>query len=169
MNPFEVIFEKEFETIFRNIGGEEWQDLRQEVALVLLEYDKDKLNEIVNRGKNDLRFWIVRVSINQVTTNGRFLYKMKEFSKYVKFIYLDDFARFHSVTEEPEESFESKIEKANKINEKLKTLEWYDQRIFSLYLEKGSVRKVAIQVGIPPTSIFNTIKKVKKCLKQSLS
>jgi hypothetical protein len=54
------------------------------------------------------------------------------------------------------------------VNTQIDKLYWYDKEILKLYIEHGSVRKVAALTGIPHTSIFITIKNIQKCIKQSL-
>jgi transposase-like protein len=54
------------------------------------------------------------------------------------------------------------------ISKIINNLYWYDQEILKMYIELGSVRKVSKQTGIPHTSIFITIKNIRKCIKQQL-
>lgn len=167
MKAVEWLFEEEFEVIFRNIGGDNWEDLRQEIAVIVLEYDRDKMNEIVNRGKNHFKFWIVRSSMNTMTpVVGKLFRLLNQYSEKVKFVKVEDVSRF---SETPEEVDEIIIHDVEKIKKKLDSLHFYDKRIFEYYLQYGSLRRVSQVVGIPYTSIYHTIKKVKKCLKQSLS
>lgn len=167
MNAAEWLFEEEFEMIFKKIGGENWEDLRQEIAVIVLEYDRTKMNEIVQRGKNHFKFWVVRSSMNTMTpVVGKFFRLLNQYSEKVKFVQVEDISRF---SEKAEEENEINFENINKIKEKLNSLHFYDKGIFELYLKHGSLRRVSEIVGIPHTSIFYTIKKVQKCLKQSLS
>jgi hypothetical protein len=152
------LYDKEFEIVFRNIGKELWEDLRQEVSIILFEYDKDKLTDIVSKGKNVFRFWVVRICCNQVSNNGRLnktykvLIPVEDITKYIK----------------KETDIDVDYSIVKQIEGRINGLYWYDKEILKLYIELGSVRKVSKQTGIPHTSIFITIKNVQKCIKQSL-
>ena len=54
------------------------------------------------------------------------------------------------------------------IKHKIKDLYWYDKEILRMYVQLGSVRKVSAQTGIPHTSIFITIKNIRKCIKKCI-
>ncbi len=158
MKWIDWLYDKEFEIVFRNIGKELWEDLRQEVSIILFEYDKDKLTDIVSKGKNVFRFWVVRICCNQVSNNGRLnktykvLIPVEDITKYIK----------------KETDIDVDYSIVKQIEGRINGLYWYDKEILKLYIELGSVRKVSKQTGIPHTSIFITIKNVQKCIKQSL-
>jgi len=67
-----------------------------------------------------------------------------------------------------EEEIDNSQAVADSISKIIETLYWYDQEILRMYVELGSVRKVSKQTGIPHTSIFITIKNIRKCIKQQL-
>jgi transposase-like protein len=67
-----------------------------------------------------------------------------------------------------EEEIDNSQEVANSIEKIIPSLYWYDQEILKMYIELGSVRKVSKQTGIPHTSIFITIKNIRKCILQQL-
>jgi transposase-like protein len=67
-----------------------------------------------------------------------------------------------------EQQIDNSQEVADAISKIVQGLYWYDQEILSLYVELGSVRKVSKQTGIPHTSIFITIKKIRSCIKSQL-
>jgi len=64
------LYDNEFKYVFQNIGKDLWEDLRQEVAVIVLEYDADKLRELEAKGKQVFKFWIVRICCNQ--TNSKY-------------------------------------------------------------------------------------------------
>lgn len=159
MKAIDWIYDKEFELAFKNIGKDLWEDLRQEVALIVLEYDKDKIAELESKGKQVFKFWIVRICCNQ--TNSKY----GKFGRlYKSLIPVEDVTRF--VAEEEEISDDQHI--VDNITKKMNDLYWYDREILKMYIELGSVRKVSAQTGIPHTSIFITIKNIRKCIKDSL-
>ncbi len=70
MKAIEWLYDKEFEYVFKNIGKDLWEDLRQEVAVIVLEYNPEKLGELQSKGKQVFKFWIVRICCNQ--TNSKY-------------------------------------------------------------------------------------------------
>lgn len=47
-------------------------------------------------------------------------------------------------------------------------LYWYDKKILELYIELGTYRAVAKETGIPYSSVFKTVQKVVKEVKQKI-
>lgn len=60
-----------------NISGQHIDDLVQEIYLILLEYDTDKINELIQN--KQINFFISRIIMNQVFSCTSDFYK-----KYVK-------------------------------------------------------------------------------------
>ena len=159
MKAIDWIYDKEFELAFKNIGKDLWEDLRQEIALIVLEYDKEKIAELESKGKQVFKFWIVRICCNQTNT------KYGKFGRmYKSLIPVEDVSRF--IAEEEKVNDDQHI--VDNITKKMNDLYWYDKEILKMYIELGSVRKVSAQTGIPHTSIFITIKNIRKCIKDSL-
>lgn len=159
MKAIEWLYDKEFEYVFKNIGKDLWEDLRQEVAVIVLEYDSIKLGELQSKGKQVFKFWIVRICCNQ--TNSKY----GKFGRmYAALLPVEDVMKF--VKEE--EEIDNSQEVANSIEKIIPSLYWYDQEILKMYIELGSVRKVSKKTGIPHTSIFITIKNIRKCILQQL-
>jgi hypothetical protein len=153
------LYDTEFEFVFKNIGKDLWEDLRQEVAYIVLQYDSKKISELEDKGKQVFKFWIVRICCNQ--TNSKY----GKFGRmYATLIPVEDILKF--VKEE--EPIDNSQEVADGITKLVEELYWYDQEILKMYVELGSVRKVSKQTGIPHTSIFITIKKIRSCIKSRL-
>lgn len=153
------LYDTEFEFVFKNIGKDLWEDLRQEVAYIVLQYDSKKISELEDKGKQVFKFWIVRICCNQ--TNSKY----GKFGRmYATLIPVEDILKF--VKEE--EPIDNSQEVADGIAKLVEELYWYDQEILKMYVELGSVRKVSKQTGIPHTSIFITIKKIRSCIKSRL-
>jgi hypothetical protein len=155
----EWLYDNEFEVVFRNIGKDLWEDLRQEISLIVLEYDEIKIRELTDKGKPVFKFWIVRVCCNQIHSKNGKMYK-----QYNNLILIEDVNKLMQEVEMNQYNHQT-IEQVNKL---IEGLYWYDKEILKLYIEHGSVRKVAAITGIPHTSIFITIKNIQKCIKQSL-
>lgn len=159
MQEIDWLYDGEFETAFRNIGKDLWEDLRQEVALIVLEYDKDKINELVCKGKQVYKFWIVRICCNQTNT------KFGKFGRlYRSIVPVEDVVKF--IKEDIEEVDNQHI--VDGVMKAIDKLYWYDAEVLKWYIKLGSVRKVSAFIGIPHTSIFMTIKNIRKCIKESL-
>lgn len=158
MDWIKWLYDHEFEIVFKNIGKDLWEDLRQEVSIILYEYDKEKLSDIVSKGKNVFKFWVVRICCNQIGSNG------KVNKTYKLLIPVEDINKFIKNTIDISDD----IYIINQIEKRINNLYWYDKEILKLYIELGSVRKVSAITGIPHTSIFITIKNIQRCIKQSL-
>jgi transposase-like protein len=153
------LYDHEFEFVFKNIGKELWEDLRQEVAYIVLQYDAEKIAELEAKGKQVFKFWIVRICCNQ--TNSKY----GKFGRlYGSLLPVEDIMKF--VKED--EPIDNSQEVADAISKIVEGLYWYDQEILKMYVELGSVRKVSKQTSIPHTSIFITIKKIRLCIRQQL-
>jgi hypothetical protein len=153
------LYDQEFEFVFKNIGKDLWEDLRQEVAYIVLQYDAEKIAELEVKGKQVFKFWIVRICCNQ--TNSKY----GKFGRlYGSLLPVEDIMKF--VKEE--EPIDNSQEVADGISKIVEGLYWYDQEILKMYVDLGSVRKVSKQTGIPHTSIFITIKKIRLCIRQQL-
>jgi hypothetical protein len=154
----EWLYDDDFEIIFKRIGKELWEDLRQEICIIVLEYDQHKIDELIQKGKPVFKFWIVRVCMNQVSKNGKLnktynvLIPVEDINKFIK----------------KDIQINIDIEFIKQIYNQIDKLYWYDKEILKLYIELGSVRKVSVHTGIPHTSIFITIKNIQRCIKQSL-
>ena len=159
MKAIEWLYDDEFASVFKNIGKDLWEDLRQEVALIVLEYDKDKLEQLVGKTKQVFKFWVVRFCCNQIHSKYGKMWRM-----YNQILAVEDVTKFIKEEEEIDNSQKTIDIIYNKIQE----LYWYDKEILKMYIELGSVRKVSAQTGIPHTSIFITIKNIRKCIKKSL-
>lgn len=76
--------DKVVENLCRNIGvsSNYIDDLVQEVYLILLEYDQDKLKQIYEKG--EINYWLTRIIMNQYCSNTSPFYK--KYRKYYDFI-----------------------------------------------------------------------------------
>jgi hypothetical protein len=125
----------------------------------VLQYDAEKIAELEAKGKQVFKFWIVRICCNQ--TNSKY----GKFGRlYGSLLPVEDIMKF--VKED--EPIDNSQEVADGISKIVEGLYWYDQEILKMYVDLGSVRKVSKQTGIPHTSIFITIKKIRLCIRQQL-
>lgn len=134
------------------------KDLTQDLCVIILEYDSDKMKAIIENGH--LIFWSARVMINQyVRSNSAF--KTKYYTKLRTDNFdVKNFQYFDNIEELIE--FENKLKF---IKEKMQDLHEYDRLLFEIYFQSGkSIRKLAKDTGISTTSIYTTLKNVKKYL-----
>lgn len=137
-------------------------DLRQELALILLSYDCPKLIKLQNDG--NLTAFVLRIIINMgMSNNSRFFYKYKksELTKAIEYcntlignypIHLADIAN---------EILDAKLTKNPN--------EAHESMIFSKYVELRNCKGVAEYFGIPHKHVFDVVKKTKKQLKKQIN
>jgi hypothetical protein len=149
MNFYDVITktsqDKELKQICRKIGGNLADDLFQELMLILLEYDKEKLLSIYNKGY--YKWFLVKTLTNQFNSNSSPFAK-KYRPKEIDFILTSDYDHNIDIL-------------IDKIDKQLNKLHWYDRELFKAYVESGSYRKLSKQTDIPFNSISRTVNYVK--------
>ena len=135
------------------------KDLTQDVFVIILEYDTEKMNTIIDNGH--LIFWTVRVMMNQyVRSNSTFK------RKYYTYLRTDNFDIKNFEIFDDIEWHKEKENKLEFISEKLKDIHEYDKLLFQVYYSSGkSIRKLAKETGISATSIYTTLKNVKNYLR----
>lgn len=136
----------------KKIGQQDWEDLYQELFLILCEMEEGKLIQIEAKGY--LHFWIVRVLMNNTTSTGKFYRKYKilnverEAEKTIAEAEDENeqvFARQREVIGTILREFEQRgREKAG----------WYKVNLLRLYSEKGNISEINRLTGIP----FETIR-----------
>jgi hypothetical protein len=120
MKAIEWLYDQEFKYVFQNIGKDLWEDLRQEVAVIVLEYDSKKLQELEAKGKQVFKFWIVRICCNQ--TNSKY----GKFGRmYAALVPVEDIVKFIK----EEEEIDNSQAVADSISKIIESLYWYDQEI----------------------------------------
>ena len=157
MNWHEIINQtakdKEIKSICKKIGGNLSDDLYQELMVIILEYPKEKLVEIYNKGY--FKFFIVRTLTNQFNSNSspfNKLYRLKEIEELPTFEYDKNIDVLY-----------------HKVNNILDKLHWYDRELFKAYIEAGSYRKLSKITDIPFNSISRTINHVKSIIRNNLN
>lgn len=144
--------DKDVKQICKKIGGNLSDDLFQELMIILLEYDKQKLVDIYNKGY--YKWFIVKTLTNQFNSNSS-PFNKKYRPKDIDYIVTDNYDYSIDVS-------------IDKINKELDKLEWYNRELFKAYLEYGSYRKLSKQTGIPFNSISRTINYVKNYIRNNL-
>jgi len=149
---------KDFNACIRKVCPEHLQDdLRQWVMEILCRKPDNEIITIHSKGQ--LKFYVVRIILNQVSRNGQFT-KSHSLIASREPVHTQaecfDIERQHHAQRQRKEAFEDQL--VSEVDE----LYWYDQKLFKLYLDKGSYRKVTEATGIPPKSVWETVNKVKQ-------
>lgn len=127
-------------------------DLKAEIALLMCEKDEKQLQSLQASGQ--LRFFVVRIILNQLGKNGPFYKKYRQSMSEVKeqACFPADFqVRIRK------EAFEDAI-----VKEVETDLTWYEKGILELYLKMGALRKVAKHTCIPHSSVHLTINEIRR-------
>ena len=145
--------DKEIKSICRKIGGNLADDLYQELMIIILEYNKEKLLDIYNKGY--YKWFIVKTLTNQFNSNS------SPFNKKYRPKELDYL---------PEHTYDKNIDiLINKIEVELNKLHWYDKELFKAYITSGSFRKLEKLTGIPFASINRTVNNVKNRIRDNIN
>lgn len=168
----------EFYRIARNITKgykNDAQDLVQEFYLSVLEYpDQTKIKDLIENGH--IIFWGSRVMVNMYVRERGFFKRKYHRERSGCTADVTAWSQLKiELLEESQATIENKEteEKQYKaLEEKLSELHWYDRKIIEVYYGintqdgKGySIRGLSKATGISASSLFHTIKKVKKHLK----
>ena len=143
--------DKDLKQICRKIGGNLSDDLFQELMVILLEYNEQKLIDIYNKGY--YKWFLVKTLTNQFNSNSS-PFNKKYRPKDIDYIITDSY----------DHSIDIMIDK---VNNKLNQLHWYDRELFKAYIESGSYRKLSKQTDIPFNSISRTINNVKNYIRNN--
>jgi len=134
-------------------GNDLWQDLKQELFVVLCEYDQSKIKEIIE--KKQIMYFIVRILLN--------FYNSKTSTFYKKFKHINDEVidlKFIKHFED-DNSYSDELDKIELAFEQA-DLSWYERGIAKLYIQEKSFRKLSAKLDIPTRSLCETMKDVKR-------
>lgn len=135
-------------------------DLRAEVALILLETDERKLIEIHKNG--GLKFYTVRIIMNLIQSKTSMFYKL--YRQQVAEI-TDRFIAGE------EQDFKARAEKEHiedKAIKEIDNLYWYNEKMIRLYMQYGNYRAIEQVTKIPYSSAYKTIQKSFEEIKQKV-
>ena len=144
----DLLSDKSLNELALKIAGDNSGDLIQEVALLLLEMEEEKWNEINEGGY--LRWYVIRTMLNMATSSRSTFSRKYELHQH------------KGILRDVEDSEGYDFEKEDDIallEVLLERHHWYDRDMLKLYLKEGSYRKVSAATGIPFKSVGNTVKK----------
>ena len=137
-------------------------ELYSEFLLSLCEIDENKLIDLYK--KDELRFYLVRIIVNQYKSNSSRYYRQikKKYTKIIDYsVYLEEFNDDETILMDLDRTWMSFLKA------KIEKLHWYDKTIFQMYINDNlSMKKIADKIGIPESSIKSTIKSVRNYLKE---
>lgn len=171
-----ILYTEEFKLMFLNITKDESlaDDLRQELAMIILTKDIDFLTGLIER--KEFKFYCARILVNQFhSKRGDFHRMYKDYSQTDANVCTDDLIDFQPVEQDNKEEY--KRQKTKLLKEiriffhfyKLQNPTFhYNERLFNLYFdnEKLTYREITKQTKIPSSSVSNTINQTKKLIKE---
>jgi RNA polymerase sigma factor (sigma-70 family) len=151
--------------IAHNIAGNKTagDDAFQELMVSLFEKEDNKLKAIYDRG--DLLWYCIRaLTLMLKSSTSRYYYKYKKYYTLINGNITAD--QIADIVYNGQTSTWKQLDKIDKI---IDEIYWYDREIFKLYYyQPNTLHGLAEQTGISRTSIFKTIKRVKKYIKKRL-
>ena len=157
----EIYNHKAVNKLLSKINPEHLQlDLKQELAIVLLEYDCEKLQRLHSEG-NLLRFTL-KVLWNMGTLSG------SKFNKQYKKNYSDKLIEYFRQQYTPDNIDLTPAVKLLQTKLTINGNEAHESMIFSKYIELKNCSKVAHFFNIPHIHVFKVVKKTKQELKNAL-
>lgn len=132
-------------------------DLLQHIVFLILEGKAGNIQAVAEAG--NLRWYFVRLCTNQYksTSTSSFSREMKHLEPVVEYWHIQEREVYHD-TSEFEEVFEREY---NLVTQYINERGWYHSKLFELYVEVGSIRKLSKQTNISHVSIFKSIKDTK--------
>lgn len=152
----ELFTSKDFNQCIAKMRPVNLQDeLKAEVALILCEKPDEKIYQLYESG--GLRFFTVRLIINLVqSTTSPFYAKFKKFN----------YIQIETIPEPVTIDYNLKKDLAIAC---INNLYWYDQKIMELYGKLGTYRAVEAATGIPFESIYKTVMKNCKIIREKIA
>ncbi len=131
-------------------------DLLQHIVLLILEGKAGNIQAVTEAG--NLRWYFVRLCTNQYqsTSTSTFSRLYKHFEPTMEYLPIEQEEVEYS---EFEEVFEKEY---NQVTQYINERGWYHAKLFELYVEVGSIRKLSKQTNISHVSIFKSIKDTKQ-------
>jgi DNA-directed RNA polymerase specialized sigma24 family protein len=138
---------KEYLNLCRKVSGEHYQDLFQEIAILLLTMPQDKLPQ-----ESYFNFWFYRVATNLCSKHGTYGYQFR-----FETVSLEDLSK--EIVEQIE--YVEKVDEYIPAEDLLMDLPEFENRVILLYNELGNMRKVQRMTGIS----YSALRMVKEKLK----
>lgn len=156
---------KDLDTFFNNIAGDWAIELKQDVFLIVCEYDRDKIMSMVS--KKQLKFFIIRVALNQYRSKHSKFYYQNFKNQSISISIIDDESienadaiLYSNLLYEVQGQTERDIKELNLLamENSIDNLRYFEKEILKLYLLLGTYKKVSEETGIPIRSVANGVK-----------
>lgn len=141
------------------------QDFKQELFVILCEFDKQKLKEIFDGGK--LKFYVVRIIINMVSQQRNVFHKkyLNPNLEYLENVYEDTQITDPDEMTQREENEAEEVEMLKRISEMDSHFNTFFYRALTeLHKRHGSMSKAGRETGIPVSTISRGFKKIREHL-----
>ncbi len=142
-------------------GNGDQDDLLSVVIEELLNADQEKINTIIQ--KKQITFYIARIMMNQYySKTSRYYYEYRKYYELAVTEINNEITK--SSTDDNDQALRQEYVK--KIQKVLDNCHWFDRQIFKLYYMKDhSLNSLAKVTKIDRNTIYHTINRVKKFLK----
>jgi hypothetical protein len=161
--------DREYKKLCRNICKDKslYEDLFQELIIILLEYPADKIESLYN--SNQLKWFVIRILKNQAdSTTSPFYKKYNKFknntanlSPHINWIVESKYEGEYDIEKD---KFEQQV--LDDFNICNSADEYYKKNLFKEAVELGSVAKLSRKTGIYIKSVRYTLAEFKKELKE---
>jgi hypothetical protein len=148
--------DRELMTFAKQIAGDKWEDVVQEIGIVLCAKTEPELQKLIPY----YRFWCIRTMSNMISPTGIIGRKESKIDRNVDVTNLFESLQDTDASED--------IDTAKQANVILDTFTWYERELFREYALQGSLRKVSLATKIPLMSVHQTVYKVKTIIKKKL-
>jgi RNA polymerase sigma factor (sigma-70 family) len=148
--------DRDLMTAAQRIAGDKWEDVVQEIGIVLCSKTEPELEKI----QPYFRFWCIRTMTNMMSRTGAIGSKEAMIDRNVDVALLFDGLLDHDPNID--------TETATQANAILESLPWYERELFKEYAEQGTLRRVSAATKIPLMSVHRTVKSVKKTIRKKL-
>lgn len=154
----EFVRDQDYRAICRKVGGNDADDLYQELVLLVLEIPEAKLTQL---NETCLKCFFYRMAERQYNRpNSAFYRKYRKPNRLMK-----EHAENIALFEHSADGLDDLIAEVEQAMTELDGIYWYDAKMMRVYAEIGSMRAVAEETGIPLISIHGTVNKARKFLK----
>ena len=148
--------DRDLMTAAQRIAGNKWEDVVQEIGIVLCSKTEPELEKI----QPYFRFWCIRTMTNMMSRTGAIGSKEAMIDRNVDVALLFDGLHDHEANTD--------TDTATQANAILESLPWYERELFKEYAEQGTLRRVSAATKIPLMSVHRTVKSVKKTIRKKL-
>lgn len=144
----------------------DFEDLAHEVILMVLESDREKMAKIVS--KNQMRFWVIRLCINNYrSVTSRYHYKYRKPKERHRNA-TEHLKHIHNLDDIDQKRFNEKV--LEFIELKLQNVQWFEKNCFAIYYgDEHSLNSMAKETGISRNTLYRAICDVRNYLKDEIT